>query len=144
MRRSIVLLALAFGASTAIVFGCTESEPDDGDPLPGSSGQIGPDGATITPVENECRAVSPIHASAACDTCVRAECCTVVLDCERSEPCKALRACLAPCQRGDFDCSNDCRTRHDLGTSPLAAVDKCASLQCPDACGSAFITPDGG
>jgi hypothetical protein len=141
VQKALAILAFSFSVGVPIAFGCSDKDPET---EPGGGPPVDVNFDASEPVASACQSVSAVHPTPDCDLCVRARCCPEVLECDRNNDCKELRACLGPCKQGDFSCSDACRVQHDEGSRFLSAVDKCASLHCPLACGSAVISQDGG
>jgi len=93
------------------------------------------DSGPVTP-GTDCSKMGKVSDRPACDTCVKAKCCEEVAACDKSNDCKALQACLAPCASDDLFCVFECQAAHSSGEEKLREVGSCAQLECKSECPS--------
>jgi hypothetical protein len=105
----------------------------------GDSGEAGTADAGPVDTSSACGAIPVLgsqspQVSAACVTCVDAQCCTQATTCAADAACLALRTCDAAC--ANSTCTAACATAHTAGQTDSSAFATCRQTSCNAPCQS--------
>jgi hypothetical protein len=70
--------------------------------------------------------------SAACNTCMDANCCTESAACSNNSDCFALLQCVSACT--DQPCRTDCIATHPNGSAVYTSLNQCGAASCTTQC----------
>ncbi len=154
MQPIRIVLTVA-GVVGAFVVACTTTEDVSSVPPGPDAGTVPPDGAPSGEEEADAGdqdaaatdagdggdggGVCPIpgsFGSEACDRCLAARCCDVILECEQDTACRDLMLCTQGClSKPDIGaCMDECYVDHADGEAKFLPVDSCIAGEPPEGC----------